>query len=155
MKIIREFVNEYAFLSNYEPCYVTYQGATYLSAEAAYHSAKFKSKKDKALFEFLSADASKQLAKKMKDKIRLDWNLVKEQIMYNIVYKKFTQNSELRMKLIDTRDDFLIEGNYWEDHFWGVCPKEGNIPEDGQNILGQILMKVRAELKYKEAQNNG
>lgn len=34
----------------------------------------------------------------------------------------------------------LIEGNTWNDTFWGVCNGEG------ENNLGKLLMKVRTNL---------
>ncbi len=34
----------------------------------------------------------------------------------------------------------LVEGNWWNDTFWGVCNGEG------QNNLGKILMKIRKEI---------
>ena len=43
--------------------------------------------------------------------------------------------------LIKTGDQELIEGNYWNDTYWGVCKGVG------QNKLGKILMRVREELK--------
>ena len=45
-----------------------------------------------------------------------------------------------------TRDRVLIEGNDWGDTFWGMTDGEG------ENHLGKILMRVRAELR--EAQND-
>ena len=69
--------------------------------------------------------------------------------MYDICFKKFSQSEELKKKLLDTGDQELIEGNYWNDTFWGVC--EGK----GQNHLGKILMQIREELRGtdKEATN--
>ena len=47
------------------------------------------------------------------------------------------QVPELREKLLATGDEELIEGNWWNDKFWGVCKGEGC------NMLGLILMEVR------------
>ena len=66
---------------------------------------------------------------------------VKDQIMYEIVLNKFSQNEELREKLIATGDEYLAEGNTWHDTYWGVCNGKG------KNKLGKILMQVREELK--------
>ena len=41
----------------------------------------------------------------------------------------------------DTNNEELIEGNTWNDTYWGVCNGRG------QNHLGKILMKVRSLLK--------
>ena len=76
-------------------------------------------------------------------KRRADWEQVKYDIMEQIVRAKFTQNEELREKLHATGNSELIEGNTWGDTCWGVDLRTGR----GRNCLGQILMKVRAELK--------
>ena len=57
--------------------------------------------------------------------------------MKAIVLEKFLQNYRLERRLLDTGDAILIEGNWWNDKFWGVCKGEGC------NMLGQILMEVR------------
>lgn len=61
--------------------------------------------------------------------------------MYLVVKSKFEQNSDLKDKLIATGDEYLEEGNTWNDTYWGVCRGKG------KNILGKILMRVREELK--------
>ena len=97
----------------------------------------------------MCADDSKKLGRKVI--IRDDWEEVKEKIMYDIVEAKFYQNQELAQQLLATGNTYLMEGNYWKDQFWGVYPETGNVGEDGLNVLGQILMRVRANLKYREA----
>ena len=56
-------------------------------------------------------------------------------------FSRFSLNSELREKLIATGDKELIEGNHWNDRFWGVCRGKG------QNHLGKLLMELREILK--------
>ena len=72
--------------------------------------------------------------------LRADWEHVKLPIMLNLVRQKFA-NDPLRAKLLGTGEHELIEGNHWNDTFWGVCRGVGS------NRLGKILMQVRAELK--------
>lgn len=62
--------------------------------------------------------------------------------MYEIVKAKFTQNEDLKQRLLETGDMYLEEGNTWGDRTWGT------INGKGQNRLGKILMKVREELKH-------
>ena len=66
---------------------------------------------------------------------------VKTNIMYDICLAKFTQNQDLKEKLLKTGNAILIEGNWWNDTYWGVCNGIG------ENNLGKILMKIREELK--------
>lgn len=49
-------------------------------------------------------------------------------------------HSGLGEKLPAADETDLIEGNNWNERFWGVCRGEG------RNELGRILMNVRSEL---------
>lgn len=63
--------------------------------------------------------------------------------MKDIVMAKFTQNEDLKEKLLSTGNTYLEEGNTWGDRIWGVV--DGN----GANLLGNILMNVRKELQLE------
>ena len=65
---------------------------------------------------------------------------VKDKVMYEIVLAKFTQNPDLKEKLLATGDEYLEEGNTWGDTIWGT------VDGVGENRLGKILMRVRDEL---------
>ena len=66
----------------------------------------------------------------------------------DIIHAKFAQNPTLAQALIDTGDADLIEGNTWNDNYWGVCECARCRSEGikGQNKLGQILMAERKAL---------
>lgn len=70
--------------------------------------------------------------------IRDDWHNAKLFVMRELLIKKF-RDENLRRKLLETGSSHLIENNYWNDHFWGIC---NNI---GHNWLGRILMNLRDE----------
>ena len=72
--------------------------------------------------------------------LRPDWERVKVGIMESALRAKF-QIPELRNKLLATGSSELIEGNTWNDTFWGVCRGKG------ENTLGKLLMKIRGEIK--------
>lgn len=72
-------------------------------------------------------------------KIRTDWDIIKEDVMYKVLLAKFTQHVKLRKLLISTGTYELIE-NSTVDAYWGIG-KDGN----GLNILGKLLQKVRLE----------
>ena len=75
-----------------------------------------------------------------KVKLVEDWEEIKIPVMRRLVKAKF-QNPEMRAKLMATGDQELIEGNWWNDTFWGVCKGKG------QNNLGKILMAERNEIR--------
>ncbi len=76
--------------------------------------------------------------------LRPNWENIKLQVMKDIVRAKFTQNTDLRIMLVQgTGDAELIESNDWGDEFWGVCDGKG------ENHLGKILMEVREELTFQ------
>ena len=60
--------------------------------------------------------------------------------MYDVVKAKFSIK-HLKEMLLATGNEELIEGNLWNDTYWGVCNGKG------QNKLGKILMRVREELR--------
>lgn len=71
----------------------------------------------------------------------IGWDESKVGVMRAVVRAKFTQNDVLCAKLLATEGVELIEGNTWNDKFWGVCDGVG------KNWLGKILMEIREELK--------
>ena len=134
--MIDKFEGRYAFLSNFFEAPVKFHGLRFRNNEAAFQSMKTS---DREQFVNLRANEAKRLGRKVK--LREDWESVKDNIMYEIVVEKFKQNQDLKFKLLDTGDAELVEGNWWNDTYWGVC--EGV----GENKLGKILMKVREELR--------
>jgi predicted NAD-dependent protein-ADP-ribosyltransferase YbiA (DUF1768 family) len=64
--------------------------------------------------------------------------------MTELVTAKFQQNPQLAASLIATGHRVLEEGNSWGDAFWGISPAGSG---KGHNTLGQILMKVREQLR--------
>lgn len=132
---IAEFKDEYDFLSNFYLAPVQYGGYKFSSSEAAFQAAKCPERMGE--FVSLNPSQSKRLGRKLP--LRDDWEEVKDAVMYEICHMKFFQNADLREKLLATGDAELIEGNTWGDRVWGVCDGVG------QNRLGKILMRIRAE----------
>ncbi len=137
---IPAFRDEYRFLSNFWDAPITYEGLTYLNNEAAFQAQKSVQPEDKLAFTALGSSNAKRLGRKVP--LRPDWEDVKVGIMEEIVRAKFTQNEGLKQQLLATGNMILEEGNTWHDTFWGIDLNTG----EGENHLGKILMKVRAEL---------
>ncbi len=72
--------------------------------------------------------------------LRQDWETIRLLVMEDLVRQKFSNHPGLKVKLLATGEALLLEGNYWGDRYWGICRGVG------ENHLGKILMKVRAEL---------
>lgn len=138
--MIDKFQDEHCWLSNFWPCIIKDDlGREWLSAEAAYQAMKSEDRKVQDQFLELNPFQAKKLGKRIL--IRPGWANNRLEVMKRIVMAKFTQNRDLKEKLISTGDEELIEGNWWGDTFWGVCHGKG------QNHLGKILMEVRKELR--------
>lgn len=137
--MITKFRKEYFFLSNFYPCTITYKGITYFTSEAAYQAQKTLDERERIrISELPDPKVAKEEGQKLN--IRPDWDNVKLDEMYNICKEKFTQNPELADLLMKTGDEEIVEGNDWDDTFWGVCNGVG------LNYLGKTLMKIRSEM---------
>lgn len=73
--------------------------------------------------------------------LREDWELVKQQIMFDAVYYKFKQNEQILKKLLETGDAYIVEATV-KENYWGCGPNN-----DGQNNYGKIVMAVRSKLR--------
>ena len=135
---ITVFKGEHYFLSNFYSAPVVFDGVQYENNEAAFQAAKCPSRKHE--FSHLNPSEAKRLGRQVT--LRPDWEYIKYDIMYRICKEKFTQNYDLLVKLIGTKDVELIEGNDWNDTVWGVCNGVG------ENHLGRILMRIRDEVKH-------
>jgi ribA/ribD-fused uncharacterized protein len=138
MKEINKFEGEHAFLSNFFFAPVVIDGMTFPTSENAFQAMKAESRADRVQFRELTPGQAKRLGRKIK--MRSDWETIKIDIMKLIVVEKFDQNPGLRLALMKTGDANLVEGNDWNDTFWGVCHGVG------KNHLGKILMEVRENL---------
>lgn len=142
MSRINSFRNEYSFLSNFYNIPVTFDGITYQNNEAAFQAQKCIRYEDKKRFSTLNPSEAKHLGRKVS--LRSDWESVKVTLMREIVRAKFDQNDEIKTLLLNTGDTYLEEGNTWGDKIWGT------VNGQGRNLLGQILMEVREEIKLNE-----
>jgi len=136
--MIKEFKGEYRFLSNFWPVKIVHNNIEFLSVESAYQSSKSLEQKDWLLCSKLTPGLAKKFGKNLN--LREDWELIKDNIMLDLLRKKFT-NTYLKDLLLNTGDYKLEEGNYWGDTYWGICNGVG------KNRLGVLLMQVREEIK--------
>lgn len=144
--MINVFDGDYAWLSNFAYSPFECDGWWYPTVEHYFQAAKTL---DIQEYKSIVAAATPGQAKRLGRRITLrpDWEKVKDQIMLDAVRLKFTQNDDLRAALLATGDEYLEEGNWWGDRYWGVYYANENADGIGQNKLGQILMQVREEMR--------
>ena len=126
-----------------------YQNIVYPTTEHAYQAAKVESLDVKTSIKNCHTPAdAKDYFETHDIKPDHDWTIEKKlMVMEELLVIKFGGKEPLLTRaLLATGDAELIEGNTWNDTFWGVC---NNI---GENNLGRILMKVRKELFRQKEQ---
>lgn len=140
--IIKEFQNEYRWLSNFSPCKIILDDVEYPSVEHAYMSAKSNDEEWKKYCSDVNNTAGQVKKQSRRVKLVDNWDLIKIDVMKQCLIQKFNQEP-YKTKLIETGDLHIQEGNRWNDKFWGVCLKTNQ----GQNHLGKLIMEIRNNLK--------
>lgn len=145
--VVTAFRGEYAFLSNYFTAPFEWRGLQFLSGEQAFAFAKTYFMEPgsnqttiwQAILDARTPGNAKKLGRQCKINVE-EWDKRKVQYMREIVHAKFAENiSDFDMvgQLINTGAMMLVEGNDWNDTFWGRCNGKGF------NTLGAILMEER------------
>lgn len=139
MSSITEFKGGYRFLSNFYPCVIKgVGGMVFNSVEHGFQAAKTLDVDSQVkIWQAATPGDAKRLGRRVT--LRQDWELIKLAVMLDLVRQKFAEPT-LRRQLLATLDAELVEGNWWNDTFWGVCRGKG------ENHLGKILMQVRYEI---------
>ena len=140
------FTAEHRWLSNFHECNIEYNGIIYPTTEHAYQAQKTNDKEIRLKFSQLKTPME---AKKFGSSVvvREDWFSVNLKIMHDLNYQKFTKYPDLKLQLLATRPFDLLERNWWNDTFWGICNGKG------LNHLGKILMNIREQI-FKETYDN-
>lgn len=134
-RIIDKFEGDFAFLSNFDK----HDGWT---VEHYYQAAKTDDPEWVAKILLAPTPAkAKKLGRQAP--LRKTWENEKVVVMLSLLRLKFRKTA-LAKKLLATGNAELIEGNWWGDTFWGVCKGQG------KNMLGKLLMQVRAELRMAQ-----
>lgn len=155
--VIDQFSGEYAFLSNFYQGTVKYRGITFTTAEHAYQCQKIPEKLWHKINSIKLARNAKLAVKTMlHDKDRgfawdqAAWDAKKVDIMLEVLLRKFS-NLGLWALLDRTSPAELVEGNTWNDKFWGVpVDRHGFRTKPGENMLGKLLMHIRDDLKWED-----
>lgn len=133
---------DWGFLSNLYRSPVEVDGRRFPTAEHAYQFAK---PIDPAVAEWIMAAPKPHLVAVaahglLSFDVRPDWTTFKVERMRQVLLAKFLQHDDLALKLKRTAPLELVEESK-TDAFWGIG-KNGR----GKNMLGTLLMEIRAEL---------
>lgn len=144
--MISNFTGPHFFLSNFYTSPITYESVVYASVEHAFQAAKALDPDTRASIQQAeSPNQAKRLGRRAV--LRADWEQVKVSIMEQILRQKF-KDAQLAEALLATGDEELLEGNTWDDRFWGAVYNDGTGQWEGQNHLGKLLMTLRQELRH-------
>lgn len=131
------------FLSNFYLRDIKYKGHVYKSAEHLFQVEKCAEQSDKEKIRNVMTPKLAKIRGKFV-KMIVNWELEKTEIMEKILRLKF-RKSRMKKLLRGTGNARLVELNYMHDTFWGVCTCTTH-KRTGMNMLGNILMKIRADI---------
>ena len=139
------YEQDYYCLSNFSAFTLIRNGKRFDTSEAAYHYEKFPHNPfiQNLIHSAISAHEAFKTAEKYKRAQRENWNNIRVQIMFDILYQKTLQHNYVKRKLLSTGDRLLIE-NSWRDNFWGW-----GSDKQGKNMLGILWMQVREKLQME------
>lgn len=127
------------FLSNFFPSKTHVFGKEWPTVEHAYQAMKTLDPGDQTRIRLCTTPGkAKRMGRSVE--MRHDWEDVKIAIMDECLKAKF-DSPALAQRLLDTGDAILVEGNTWNDTFWGVCNGKG------ANWLGRLLMLRRSHIQ--------
>lgn len=140
--VITSFTGQFRWLSNFEPSRIMYDGYIFETVEHAYQA-------QKALFPHVkewirNSDGPREAKFRGRQcTMRSDWEEIKDQVMLDCTRLKYAL-PDYRTMLLATQGWKIVEGNYWGDTYWGICGGKGF------NVLGQIIMHVRQEIRENQ-----
>lgn len=130
------------FLSNFSSFRVRWRDVDWMTSEHAYQAAKFDDPEIvDEIKRAVSAHDAKKIAQAYQEKKIRNWSEIKISIMEEILRTKLAQHPYIQRKLLENGNREIVE-NSPTDSFWGRGPDW-----KGENHLGKLWMKLRAEMK--------
>lgn len=134
--------DEYGWMSNFDIAPITLKRKRWPSSEHYFQAQKFAGTEHEAAIRRAGTPGiAARMGRDRSLPLRRDWERVKDDVMRDAVRAKFTQHLDLRAALLATGDAILVEHTD-RDAYWG----DGG-DGSGRNMLGRILMEIRAELR--------
>jgi ribA/ribD-fused uncharacterized protein len=136
----------YGAFSNLYRREITFEGQVFATSEHAYQAGKARKKSVRDWI--LNAPTPGLVAMAAHGLYTWDivpnWAKIKFDRMRNVLRVKFTQHEDLRMLLLSTNDNRLVEAGRVDN---AVNRVWGEVNGKGQNMLGVLLMEIRTELR--------
>lgn len=135
----------YGFFSNFAPYPITMEGKVYATVEHYFQAQKYAGTfyGEQIRFAASPKDAA-HMGRSREHSLRSDWEEVKERVMLDALFAKFTQHQSLKWLLLNTGEELLVEYSP-SDWYWG-----SGADRKGANRLGMLLMEVRKQLREEE-----
>ncbi|MCD4756205.1 NADAR family protein [bacterium] len=135
---------EYYVFSNFSSFQIEYKGKMYPTSEHAYQSFKFINS-EPGLAERIRNAKSAHEAFKMGeanfDKRQKDWDIIKFDIMKEILICKVNQHEYVKKKLLQSGSREIVEDS-WKDSCWGWGEDR-----QGENHLGKLWVEIREKFQ--------
>ena len=133
---------EYGCFSNFSEHPVKIYGRVWKTSEHAFQAQKFLDEKTQIkIANCPTASLAAKEGRKRTNKLRPDWEKIKDRIMREVVLAKFSQHEAAKTTLLGTDAKVLVEHTK-NDAYWG----DGG-DGTGRNMLGRILMETRTKLR--------
>ncbi len=141
----------HGYFSNFASYPITLKGKIWPTTEHYFQAQKFAdTDHEEAIRQAQTPMDAAQMGRDRRRPLRPDWEQVKDEIMGQALYAKFTQHEDLQGKLLATGTAEIIEHTP-NDSYWG----DGG-DGSGGNKLGQLLMAVREQIRAElQAQVSG
>lgn len=101
--------DDYGFLSNFAAYPFELDGKRWPTSEHYFQAMKFLNPETQNLIRSLDTPGRAAKVGRREKPLRKDWESVKDQVMFDAVLAKFTQNPDIARKLLSTGDAYLIE----------------------------------------------
>ena len=141
IRFYKEF-GELGYLATYSNHGFIKDGIYYQTSEHYYQSKKFKNKAVvKKIIKAKTPKEASEIGRDRNNKLRPNWKLIKNDVMYEAVLYKFLTHKDIQEKLLATGDEEIIEETV-KENYWGCGPLH-----DGQNNYGKIMSLVRENIR--------
>jgi type I restriction enzyme, S subunit len=145
----RKTSERFGGLSNMAPGFpLRVNGVLIRTSEALYQACRFPHRPDiqRLIIEQTSPMTAKMKSKPHRKQSRLDWERVRVKIMTWCLRVKLAQHWHSFGDLLLATGDLPIVEESAKDDFWGAKAVDAERLE-GKNVLGRLLMKLRAEFR--------